>query len=136
MKSLKRDEKGRLEVSELPDVDAIEAEHSPIVSETNFPAQVTTPPELPKKKSLGGLMTSVELLEKMRAAGSCNLTTSQFAVLIAPCVKKSVDPIAHHKWDLALSHVRNLLRKLEDEGKVTSSRDPSQKKVHYIYNVV
>ena len=75
------------------------------------------------------------LLEAMLKAGGKDLSTQQFALLLAPCIKKSEDPEGHHKWDLAHSFVRSLARQLEKEGKLKIRKDPKSKQLRYLYTV-
>ena len=134
MKNLVRDAKGNFVVEEVE----IEDLRSPIVSPTNQPKFLPAE-SLPNKVSLPelfGKITQENLLEEMRKAGGKNLVTEQFAILITPKVKKSTDEQKHHLWDLALAHVRSLMRKLEVQGKIVMTPDLSTGKLHYIYSVV
>jgi len=111
-------------------------EHSPIVTEENFPVAAVKP-EMPKKEELAAFLISEEtLLAEMKKAGGKDLTTHQFAILIAKPVKKSEDPILHHKWDQAHGEIRSMMRKLEKAGKVSSRKDPNSKKLRYLYSLV
>ena len=132
MKSLKRSASGKFVVV----TEELKEPRSPIVTETNFP-HIDLKQETPKKSELKATLLSEEtLLEEMKKAGGKDLTTSQFALLITPCIKKSVDEHAHHRWDQAHSHVRNLMRKLVDKERVSMKRDPSTKKLRYLYNLL
>ena len=153
MKSLKRNDKGELMLTnsdkpeptndfcveemmsetEVPLETSIE--HSPIVTETNFPAQAAAKAKPSKQSIATSLLTEEQLLTEMRKAGGKNLTTSQFAILITPCVKKTVDAAEHHRWDLSLGYVRFLMRKLEKQGKIIITKDTSSKRTRYLYSL-
>ena len=155
MKSLKRNDKGELFLTNEParegsnddlsneEIDASEPEaiessidHSPIVTETNFPAQAAAKAKPSKQSIATSLLTEEQLLTEMRKAGGKNLTTSQFAILITPCVKKTVDAAEHHRWDLSLGYVRFLMRKLEKQDKIRITKDTSSKRTRYLYSIV
>ena len=123
MKRLERTEDGKLVLTT-----------SPVVTKDNFPS-VGTPKAMPKKTEFTSLLTEEQLLEAMLEAGGKDLTTSQFALLITPCIKKSEDPLGHHRWDVASGHIRALMGKLEKQGKVTSRKDPKSKKTRYLYTL-
>jgi len=111
-------------------------EHSPIVSETNFPKQAK-PFKKPARQSIASALLSEEqLLAEMQKAGGHSLTTSQFAILIAPCIKKCDDSNAHRRWDLALTSVRFQMRKLEKQDKIRITKDTSSKRTRYLYSIV
>lgn len=128
MKSLVRDEKGELTVKEV--------ETSPIISPTNLPKGI---PDLVEQKSMSidfsTIMTGERLLEEMKKAGGKNLVTEQFAILLTPKVKKSVNELEHHKWDLAHSYIRNMMHKLEKSGQIIIEFDTSTGKKRYIYSI-
>lgn len=129
-------------------VEPSEPERSPIVTKTNQPKNLPpkivpesqkTPADLalPKKSDMKNqLISKEELIEAMKKAGGKNLSTHQFAELITPCIKKSEDPLGHHKWDIAHGHVRSLAKELEKEGLIKIKPDLSTKKVRYLYDVV
>ncbi len=109
---------------------------SPIVTDENYPIQ-SKEKDKPKKSELkASLISEEQLLKEMRKAGGKDLTTHQFALLIAPCVKKSEDELRHHSWDIAHSHVRGMMRKLEEQGKVSMTLDRTSKKLRYVYNLL
>ena len=111
-------------------------EHSPIVTETNFPKQAQ-PVKKPARQSMASALLSEEqLLVEMQKAGGHSLTTSQFAILIAPCIKKCDDSNAHRRWDLALTSVRFQMRKLEKQDKIRITKDTSSKRTRYLYSIV
>jgi len=153
MKSLKRNDKGELMLTnsdkpeptndfcveemmsetEVPLETSIE--HSPIVTETNFPKQAQ-PVKKPARQSMASALLSEEqLLAEMQKAGGHSLTTHQFAILITPRVKKTVDAAEHHRWDLSLGYVRFLMRKLEKQGKIIITKDTSSKRTRYLYSL-
>ena len=154
MKSLKRNDKGELFLTNEParegsnddlsneEIDASEPEaiessidHSPIVTETNFPVQAQ-PVKKPARQSIASALLSEEqLLAEMQKAGGHSLTTHQFAILITPRVKKTVDAAEHHRWDLSLGYVRFLMRKLEKQGKIIITKDTSSKRTRYLYSL-
>jgi len=154
MKSLKRNDKGELFLTNEParegsnddlsneEIDASEPEaiessidHSPIVTETNFPVQAQ-PVKKPARQSIASALLSEEqLLAEMQKAGGHSLTTSQFAILIAPCIKKCDDSNAHRRWDLALTSVRFQMRKLEKQDKIRITKDTSSKRTRYLYSL-
>jgi hypothetical protein len=111
--------------------------HSPIVSQSNQPkslpaqAATTTTVKLPQHS-----LTKTQLLIEMQARGGLRLSTTPFALLIAPHFKRSVDPVKHDIWDLALSHVRRLMRELVSEGLVLEEVDTSTKRVVYLYSLI
>lgn len=124
---------------------------SPIISETNVPESLPAKPvpsskakpdnlplvTLPRKADLKDkLLTKEQLFDAMIKAGGKNLRTRQFAELITPCVKKSEDPLGHHLWDISHSHIRNLAKQLEKDGKIKISKDSSSKRTTYVYTVV
>ncbi len=147
MKSLKRNDKGELILTESETVqppeknetwiiNAVpESEVSPVVTNSNFPAQVVTTTRAKKSDLSASLMTEAQLLAKMKEAGGQSLTTQQFAVLITPHVRNSVDPIAYQKWDIALTHVRALARSLADKGLIRMVVDNSDKRLRYLYSI-
>ncbi len=133
MQKLVRDKNGELIVTEVEDITEI---RSPIVTETNVPVQAVVL-KMPVKADLKDtLLTEAQLLLKMQEAGGKNLNTSQFAILITPHIKNSVDPARYHKWDLALAHIRSLMQSLEAQGKVTKTKDSTSKRVRYLYNLI
>ena len=151
MKNLKRTETGKLIVvtekeaqvvstlgfdCEIETVEPIEKLRSPIITPTNFPVQVAQKVNPKKTELKTTLLTEDQLLGEMRKAGGKNLSTHQFAILISPCVKKSTDELRHHNWDIAHSHVRGLMRKLVEKGKVSMELDSKTKKPQYIYNLL
>ncbi len=130
MKNLVRNSKGDFVIEDL---------RSPIVTSTNSPKSLPAEQTLPSKEASSDLFTKLTpeiLLEEMRKAGGKNLVTEQFAILITTKVKKSVDEAKHHLWDLALAHVRTLMRRLEVQGKVTMTPSFTSGKLHYLYSVV
>jgi hypothetical protein len=112
--------------------------HSPIVTPSNQPKALQR--EVTTKKAVYAdqfvKLTPEALLEEMKKAGGRNLVTEQFAVLIAPKVKKSEDEVKHHLWDLALAHVRTQMRKLEAQDKITMTPIKEGAKLRYEYTVV
>lgn len=149
MKTLKKDEKtGERfleetefhvdpipEEKEIPSPEIDSKEQSPIVSKDNFPVQVKKA-KLPVMNDIRpSLLSETQLLEEMRKAGGQNLTTTQFAILITPKVRRSQDLPGHWKWDLAHSYIRNLMRKLASQGLVTEQRDTSTTRVRYLYSL-
>jgi len=134
MKSLRRNDKGELMLSESADA-STSIEHSPIVTETNFPKQGVATTKPTKQSLATTLLSEEQLLAEMRKAGGKALTTQQFAILIAPCVKKSIDAAAHHRWDLSLGYTRFLMRKLEKQGKIKIIKDISSKRTRYLYSI-
>ena len=138
MKSLVRTSKGTFKVKSTltPEIEFTPKSTSPIVSAENMPAFLK-----PKKSTKTNFsnknsgMSKKSLLEAMIKAGGRNLTTQQFALLLAPNVKKSEDPEGHHKWDQAHSHIRSLARQLEKEGKIKIRKDTKSKQLRYLYTV-
>ena len=138
MKSLVRTEKGTFQVKSTlsPEIEFIPSPTSPIISAENFPAIMK--PKKPTKTNFSNKNSGLSkkaLLEAMLKAGGQDLSTQQFALLLAPNIKKSEDPEGHHKWDLAHSHVRNLARQLEKEGKIKIRKDLKSKQLRYLYTV-
>ena len=138
MKSLVRTEKGTFKVKSTlsPEIEFIPKSTSPIVSAVNIPEFLK--PKKPTKTNFSNKnsgLSKKSLLAAMLKAGGRDLSTQQFAVLLAPCIKKSKDLEGHHKWDLAHSHVRGLARQLEKEGKIKIRKDPKSKQLRYLYSV-
>ena len=137
MKSLIRDKKGAFIVKSRQ-VPEIKVDTSPIVTDDNKPELLNDAP-MPKKsvvyKELQS-MTKEVLFAEMVKAGGHDLNTNQFAVMIVPCVKMTVDLHAHHKWDMAHSWVRSLARQLVKEGKIKMKKDPKSKQAKYVYTVI
>jgi hypothetical protein len=148
MKSLIRKSNGKLQVikcGELPIILHTIGEYepdiidrSPIISESNQPKSLPASPttsnttvKLPQHS-----LSKVQLLSEMQKLGGHRLTTTPFALLIAPHFKRSVDPVKHDIWDLALSHVRRLMRELVSEGLVLEEVDTSTKRVVYLYSLI
>lgn len=136
MQKLIRNQKGELIVTKTQDNPESEVKtRSPIVSAENFPAQTVVPTKPLKADMKESLLTEEQLLQKMREAGGKNLSTTQFALLITPNVKKSVDPMKHHKWDIAHGTIRSLMKSLESQGKIVITKDSSSKRVRYLYSL-
>lgn len=85
---------------------------SPIVEETTFQSE--------KKPNKSGLvfMSKDELYGEILKLNKKDAVTEDFAILITPKIKRSVDIVAHQKWDMAHGHVRKMMKKLHDEGKI------------------
>lgn len=113
---------------------------SPIVTPTNqpkgLPAKASSPEMKAKLPPLAYEFTKEKLLEEMCKAGGIRLTTNQFAVMIAPHVKKSDDPVQHDVWDFALSYIRKLMRDLIKDGLVKEEVDTSSHRISYVYSVI
>lgn len=113
--------------------------HSPIVTPTNQPKVLQQQAQSLRKATYADQFAKLSLetlYEEMKKAGGRNLVTEQFAVLIAPKVKKSEDEAKHHLWDLALAHVRAQMRKLEAQGKIKMVPIEEGAKLRYVYTVV
>lgn len=81
------------------------------------------------------MLTEEQLLSEMRKLGGENLTTRQFAELITPFIRADEDWVGHCRWDMALSHVRALMRKLAKKGLVEMRLDSSLKRRCYLYSL-
>ena len=156
MKSLTRDKSGKLKLVETKAEPAllttpfntVKPESSPIVTPENMPKALPrrASPEAklkqlplakpPSKAQLSAiLMTKEEFLAELSRLGGKSVTTHQLALLMGPCVKKSVDPFKHHEWDIFHGHVRALARALDDEGKIKMHEIGSKTK-KYVYDLV
>ena len=143
MKTLKRNQSGKLILvteSEATNAISVQAKtlkpRSPIVSDDNYPIQAKEKSNPKKSELKASLISEEKLLEEMQKAGGKDLTTHQFALLIAPCVKKSEDELRHHTWDQSHSHIRAMMRKLVEQGKVSMELDRKSKKLRYVYNLL
>ena len=79
---------------------------------------VTAKTVKPPKTSLK-LITKEELWVAIQNLNQKNMTTEMFAILIAPKVKRSVDPVAHATWDIAHGYIRKLMGELKQDGFIT-----------------
>ena len=119
-----------------PEIEFMGKSTSPIISAVNMPKSMK--PRKPTKTNFSNKnsgMSKKSLLAAMVKAGGQNLSTQQFALLLAPNIKKSEDPEGHHAWDLAHSHIRSLARQLEKEGKIKIRKDTKSKQLRYLYTV-
>ena len=135
MQKLVRTDKGELIVTEVTDAPQESKPRNPIVSPDNFPSQANVPQKPVKSDLQGALLNEDQLIQKMKEAGGKNLNTTQFALLITPNIKKSVDPIGHHKWDISRGIIRSMMKSLEAQGKIVITTDATSKKVRYLYNL-
>ena len=93
--------------------------------------------KLPKKSDMWNILLNKEqVYDLMLKMGNKGITTSDIAVFITPKANKKKDPIGHHKWDIALSHIRQQIRKLAAEGKIKIKLDKSSKRKTYVYQVI
>jgi hypothetical protein len=88
-----------------------------------------------RKSPLPHILSKEELYEAMLKANHKNMTTEEFAVLMAPKVKRSVDPIAHHTWDICHSIIRKLAIELQKEGKISMTQKRGSKVKRFVYNL-
>ena len=149
MKELIRTPSGTLKVktAELPQLPVVPLEpvetiipepHSPIVTSTNAPKLKPLPAKAdkPKLPNEAYNFTKEKLLIAMQVQPiGTTFTTNQFATLIAPHVKKSVDPFNHDIWDFSLSYIRHLMRQLVKDGLVVETTDTSSKRIFYNYQL-
>lgn len=110
---------------------------SPIVEEGTF-----TPAEKPRPKKIElKLITKEELKKAIIKLNKKDAVTEDFAVLMTPKVKRSVNLVEHQKWDIAHGHVRKLMKILAAEKFITW-KDISNKKAtppertRYVCNLV
>jgi len=142
MKTLSRTPSGTLKVAEasmpaMPTIEAVGAtveEPSPIVTTANTPVAPKIKAVLPASAHE---FKKENLLAKMKEAPQGTIfTTNQFAPLIAPHFKKSVDPVKHDIWDFSLSYVRHLMRQLVKDGLVKEEKVAGTNRVTYQYTLI
>ena len=105
-------------------------------SETTFSdSAVTLVSHKIHKSEMPHLITKEELYNAMVKANHKNMTTEEFAVLMAPKIKRSEDPIKHHAWDLAHGYTRKLAKELQKEGKISMTQKRGSKVKRYVYNL-
>lgn len=136
---VKVEEKEQPEILEAIDVDSDE----PVsINLGETPADIKVPLTseesiMPRKSDLGKLITKDELLAMMyrlEPNDQKDMEAETFALTITPRIKKSVDPKAHHKWDMAIAHIRKLLDALVADKKLRKGQKRGTKAIRYVYN--